>query len=141
MQILDYPYGVWKVKLNKKIIKTNFAPEAIGVYSQGVQVGEYIYTSGQIALDPKSGKLKTGSFKIEVHQVLSNIDAILKKGGGSLDSIIKLTVYLTDLNNFSIVNEIFAEYFPDNPPARSAMQISALPMDANIEIEAIGVSK
>ena len=107
MRILDYPYGVWKVKLNKKIIKTNFAPEAIGVYSQGVQVGEYIYTSGQIALDPKSGKLKTGSFKIEVHQVLSNIDEILKKGGGSLDSIIKLTVYLTDLNNFSIVNEIY----------------------------------
>ena len=72
---------------------------------------------------------------------LKNIDAILKKGGGSLNSIIKLTVYLTDLNNFSIVNEIFAEYFPENPPARSAMQISALPMDANIEIEAIGVLK
>jgi len=120
------------------IIHTTEAPKAIGTYSQGIKSDNFVFTSGQIPINPKSGKLIKGDFKSEVKQVLTNLNGVLKGGGSSLESAVKLTVFLTDLSYFSQVNEIFNEFFPDNPPARSAVQVSALPMNARIEIDAVG---
>ena len=122
----------------KKIINITDAPEAIGTYSQGIRVGDFIYTSGQIPLDPQSGNLISGDFKTEIRQVLNNVDAVLKGGGSSLQSAVKLTVFITDLNFFTDVNVVLREYFIKDPPARSAVQVSALPMGVRIEIEAVG---
>ena len=126
------------IRLNKVVIRTYDAPKAIGNYSQGIRFGNLVYTSGQIPLNPKSGELISGDFKAEVHQVLNNLEGVLKGGGSSLQCAVKLTVFLTDLSYFSQVNEVFDGFFPENPPARSAVQVSALPMSARIEIEAIG---
>ena len=123
----------------KKIINITDAPEAIGTYSQGIRVGDFIYTSGQIPLDPQSGNLISGDFKTEIRQVLNNVDAVLKGGGSSLQSAVKLTVFITDLNFFTDVNVVLREYFIKDPPARSAVQVSALPMGVRIEIEAVGI--
>ena len=124
--------------MNKKIIKIKDAPESIGTYSQGIRAGNFIYTSGQIPINPQTGNLVTGNIKAETRQVLDNLDAVLKGGGGSLKSALKLTIFFTDINYFSKVNEVFKEYFPENPPARSVIQVSALPMAVHIEIEAVG---
>ena len=125
--------------MNKEVINTKYAPESIGTYSQGMRVGNLIYTSGQIPIDPQTGNLKTDDIKAEIRQVLDNLNAVLEGSGSALQSTVKLTVFVTDLGFFSEVNEVFKEYFPENPPARSAVQVSALPMGARIEIEAIGV--
>ena len=124
--------------MDKVVIHTTEAPKAIGTYSQGIKSDNFVFTSGQIPINPKSGKLIKGDFKSEVKQVLINLNGVLKGGGSSLQQAIKLTVFLTDLSHFAQVNEIFNEFFPDNPPARSAVQVSALPMNARIEIEAVG---
>ena len=124
--------------MDKVVIHTTEAPKAIGTYSQGIKSDNFVFTSGQIPINPKSGKLIKGDFKSEVKQVLINLNGVLKGGGSSLQQAIKLTVFLTDLSHFAQVNEIFDEFFPDNPPARSAVQVSALPMNARIEIDAIG---
>ena len=124
--------------MDRVVIHTNEAPKAIGTYSQGIKSDNFVFTSGQIPINPKSGKLIKGDFKSEVKQVLTNLNGVLKGGGSSLESAVKLTVFLTDLSHFSQVNEIFNEFFPDNPPARSAVQVSALPMNARIEIDAVG---
>ena len=120
------------------VIETLDAPQAIGTYSQGIKSGHLVFTSGQIPLNPETGELITGDFKSEISQVLTNLNAVLKSGGSSLKKAIKLTVFLTDLSYFPQVNEVFKEFFPENPPARSAVQVSALPMNAKIEIEAVG---
>ena len=120
------------------VIETLDAPQAIGTYSQGIKYGNLVFTSGQIPLNPKTGELINGDFKSEISQVLTNLNGVLKSGGSSLKKAIKLTVFLTDLSYFPQVNEVFKEFFPENPPARSAVQVSALPMNAKIEIEAVG---
>ena len=120
------------------VIETLDAPQAIGTYSQGIKSGNLVFTSGQIPLNPETGELINGDFKMEISQVLTNLNAVLKSGGSSLKKAIKLTVFLTDLSYFPQVNEVFKEFFPENPPARSAVQVSALPMNAKIEIEAVG---
>ena len=120
------------------VIETLDAPQAIGTYSQGIKSGNLVFTSGQIPLNPETGELIRGDFKSEISQVLTNLNAVLKSGGSSLKKAIKLTVFLTDLSYFPQVNEVFKEFFPENPPARSAVQVSALPMNAKIEIEAVG---
>ena len=125
--------------MDKVVIHTNEAPKAIGTYSQGIKSNNFVFTSGQIPINPQSGKLIRGDFKSEVKQVLINLNGVLKGGGSSLQQAIKLTVFLTDLSYFAQVNEIFDEFFPDNPPARSAVQVSALPMNARIEIDAVGL--
>ena len=122
----------------KEVISIKGAPEAIGKYSQGIRIGNVIYTSGQIPLDPKTGNLISGGIKAEIRQVLDNLDAVLKGGGSSLQSVVKLTVFVTDLAYFPDLNEVFREYFVKEPPARSAVQVSALPMGVRIEIEAVG---
>ena len=120
------------------VIETLDAPEAIGTYSQGIKSGNLVFTSGQIPLNPETGELINGDFKSEISQVLTNLNAVLKSGGSSLKQAVKLTVFLTDLSYFPQVNEVFKEFFSENPPARSAVQVSALPMNAKIEIEAVG---
>ena len=124
--------------MGKVVIHTTEAPKAIGAYSQGIKSDNFVFTSGQIPINPQSGELIKGDFKSEVKQVLINLNGVLKGGGSSLQQAIKLTVFLTDLSHFAQVNEIFDEFFPDNPPARSAVQVSALPMNARIEIDAVG---
>ena len=122
-----------------EIINTSNAPKAIGPYSQGICYQNFVYTSGQIPLNPETNKLVQGDFKAEVTQVLQNLDAVLAKGGSCLKKTIKLTVFLTDLTKFSELNEVFELFFDDNPPARSAIEVSALPLDASLEIEAVGI--
>ena len=124
--------------MDKVVIHTTEAPKAIGTYSQGIKSDNFVFTSGQIPINPQSGELIKGDFKSEVKQVLINLNGVLKGGGSSLQQAIKLTVFLTDLSHYAQVNEIFNEFFPDNPPARSAVQVSALPMNARIEIDAVG---
>ena len=123
----------------KEVINIKGAPQAIGTYSQGIRTENFIFTSGQIPINPQTGNLKTDDIKAEIRQVLDNLNAVLEGGGSALQSTVKLTVFVTDLGYFSEVNEVFNEYFPEKPPARSAIQVSALPMGARIEIEAIGV--
>jgi 2-iminobutanoate/2-iminopropanoate deaminase len=124
--------------LGNIVIETSDAPEAIGTYSQGIKSGNLVFTSGQIPLNPETGELINGDFKMEISQVLTNLNAVLKSGGSSLKKAIKLTVFLTDLSYFPQVNEVFSEFFPEDSPARSVVQVSALPMNAKIEIEAVG---
>ena len=124
--------------MSKSAICTPNAPKAIGTYSQGIRSGNLVFTSGQIPINPQSGKLISDDFQAEVHQVLNNLDSVLKGGGSSLQCAVKLTVFLTDLSYFAQVNKVFDVFFPENPPARSALQVSALPMNSRIEIEAIG---
>ena len=124
--------------MGKVVIHTTEAPKAIGTYSQGIKSDNFVFTSGQIPINPQSGELIKGDFKSEVKQVLINLNGVLRGGGSSLQQAIKLTVFLTDLSYFAQINEIFDDFFPDNPPARSAVQVSALPMNARIEIDAVG---
>ena len=124
--------------MSKLVIQTSNAPQPIGTYSQGIKSGELVFTSGQIPINPKTGELIIGDFKAEVYQVLTNLNGVLKGGGSSLQSAVKLTVFITDLSYFGEVNEVFNSFFTNKPPARSSVQVSALPMNARIEIEAIG---
>ncbi len=123
--------------MNKRIIKTDQAPAAIGPYSQAVRIGNMFYTSGQIALDPRSGEFISGEIEQETERTLENISAILKADGLSLDNIVKTTVYLTDLRYFTRMNQIYEKYFSENKPARACVQVAALPKGAKVEIEAI----
>ena len=125
---------------SRKIIKTDNAPQAIGVYSQGVEVGNLIFTSGQIPLT-KNGELIKDDFKSESIQIIKNIESILISGGSSLSDIVKITVYLTDLSLFSQLNEVFEQFFIEDPPARSAVEVKGLPMGSRIEMEAIALKR
>ena len=120
-------------------VKTKNAPKAIGAYSQGSIFENLVFTSGQIAINPISGNLVTDDFSKEVEQVLENIKSVLEAGGSNLDNIIKLTVFITDMSNFKFVNEVFETFFIDEYPARSVVEVSGLPLNVNIEIEAIGI--
>ena len=120
-----------------KTINTQKAPQAIGPYSQAKVVNQFVFTSGQIPLRA-DGVMVSGDFELECIQVLNNLKEILESSGSNIFNIIKLTVYLTDLSNFSILNTVFEKYFNDSLPARSTIQVSALPKDARVEIEAIG---
>ncbi|GAA0070442.1 RidA family protein [Clostridium sardiniense] len=120
----------------KKIINTEHAPAAIGPYSQGLVVGDLIYTSGQLPLNPQTKVLET-EIKAATKQSLENCKAILEAAGASLDKVFKTTVFVKDLNDFAAVNKVYGTYFNENPPARSCVQVAKLPMDAPIEIEVI----
>ncbi|MEK9630126.1 MAG: RidA family protein [Nitrospinota bacterium] len=123
--------------MNKKIISTSEAPAAIGPYSQAIRIGNFLYTSGQISLDPKSMEMVTGSIEIETEKVLKNIEAILKADGLSFNNVIKTTVYLADLSEFTRMNEVYEKFFSENKPARACVQVAALPKGAKVEIDAI----
>ena len=124
--------------MSKAIISTEHAPSAIGTYSQAVAVNGVVYMSGQIPLDPATMELRDG-IREQVAQVFTNLKAVAEAAGGSLAEIVQLRVYLTDLSNFPVVNEVMAEYFQEPFPARAAVGVSALPKDAAVEIEAIMV--
>ena len=121
----------------KKIISTNEAPGAIGPYSQAVRIGSFLFCSGQIPLDPKSGQIGPGDIAAQTRRVLDNIAAVLRAEGLSFDHVVKTTIFLSDLGDFQTVNEIYGSYFRQDPPARSTVQVSALPKGAKIEIDAI----
>ena len=124
--------------MTKEVINTNNAPEAIGPYSQGVIVGDFVYTSGQIPLNPVTGELVT-DIKLATKQSMENIKAILEEAGTTLNNVVKTSIFLKDLNDFEAVNEVYGTYFIENKPARSCVQVAKLPKDAVIEIEAIAV--
>ena len=121
----------------KKPISTNKAPAAIGPYSQAIQWGDVVFISGQVAFIPGSGELNNNTFEDEVNQVIDNLDAICKEAGGGLDNILKLSIFLTDLSNFDAVNNLMKERFTEPFPARSTIEVSRLPKDVNIEMDAI----
>ena len=124
--------------MTKEVINTNNAPEAIGPYSQVVIVGDFVYTSGQIPLNPATGELVT-DIKLATKQSMENIKAILEEAGTSLNNVVKTSIFLKDLNDFEAVNEVYGTYFIENKPARSCVQVAKLPKGAVIEIEAIAV--
>ena len=121
----------------KKIVSAEDAPAAIGPYSHGVNIGDFFFTSGQIPLVPETGKLAGDTIEIQTEQVLKNLSAVLSANGMTFANVIKTTVFLTDLSDFSTVNQIYASRFSVQPPARSCVQVAALPAGAKIEIELI----
>jgi 2-iminobutanoate/2-iminopropanoate deaminase len=125
----------------KKIISTSEAPAAIGPYSQAVRSGNFLFCSGQIPLDPKSGQIVSGDIATQTRRVLDNIGAVLKAEGLTFENIVKTTIFLTDLGDFQTVNETYGSYFKQQPPARSTVQVSALPKGAKVEIEVIAVAE
>jgi reactive intermediate/imine deaminase len=123
--------------MTREIIKTDRAPQAIGTYSQAVKVGTTVYLSGQIALDPQTMTMVDGDIEAEVRRVFDNLRAVTQAAGGSLADAVKLNVYLIDLGNFALVNQIMAEYFEEPYPARAAIGVASLPKDARIEIDGV----
>jgi 2-iminobutanoate/2-iminopropanoate deaminase len=126
--------------MDKKIIATSKAPAAIGPYSQAIRIGDFLYTSGQISLDPETMEMITGDIEVETEKVLKNIEAILKADGLDLNNIIKTTVYLTDLSEFARMNQVYEKFFADTKPARACVQVAALPKGAKVEIDAVAHS-
>ena len=124
----------------KKIIATTDAPKAIGPYSQAVQVNGQIYVSGQLPVDPSTGKIVEGDISAQTEQVMKNIGAILEAAGCTFADVVKSTVLLHDIKDFKAMNEVYGRYYPENSPARAAYQVANLPLDAKIEIETIAVN-
>ena len=123
--------------MNKKAVDTDGAPAAIGTYSQAIKSGDLVFLSGQIPLDPATMELKGGDFEARARQVFDNLKAVAFAAGGDLDSVVKVTVYLTDLSNFTTVNAVMADYFTEPYPARAALGVASLPKGADVEAEAI----
>ncbi len=123
--------------MSVETIKTPHAPEAVGPYSQGVLAGCFLYASGQIPLDPKTGKLVSGDLETQVRQIFSNLDAVLKAGESSFEDVVKTTVYLISMDDFPTLNKIYADYFPNLKPARSTFAVAALPLGARVEIDLV----
>ncbi len=121
----------------KERVNTPAAPAAIGPYSQAIKAGDFLFLSGQIPLDPATGALVSGGIVEQTHQVLKNLQAVLTEAGATFEHVVKTTVYVADLNDFGKVNEIYAEYFPDPPPARATIQAARLPRDVRVEIDLI----
>ena len=126
--------------MEKKIIATTKAPAAIGPYSQAIKIDNFLYTSGQISLDAETMEMVTGSIEIETEKVLQNLEAILMEDGLNLNHVIKTTVYLSDLGDFSKMNQVYESFFSDNKPARACVQVAALPKGAKVEIDAVAYS-
>lgn len=123
----------------KKIIATDKAPAAIGPYSQAVEANGTLYISGQIPIDPATGKVVEGDITVQTERVLKSISAILEESGMTLDNVVKSTVLLKDINDFKAMNEVYGRYYTSEPPARAAFQVACLPLDVLVEIETIAV--
>lgn len=126
-----------EIHMPKKVISTDKAPQAIGPYSQAIQVDKQLFVSGQIAIDPATGEVQLGDIESQTHRVMQNLSAILEAAGGSLDSVAKCTIFLKDLGNFTAVNEIYGSYFNEEPPARATVEVSELPKGVDVEIDAV----
>jgi 2-iminobutanoate/2-iminopropanoate deaminase len=120
-----------------RIISTPNAPKAVGPYSQAVRAGKLLFTSGQIPLDPRTGKLEAGPIDAQTRRVMDNLGAILEAAGATFSDVVKATVYVADLSDFAAVNAVYTGYFPSEPPARSTVQVAGLPLGARVEIEMI----
>ena len=123
--------------MSKKSIRTDNAPAAIGPYSQGIVSGNFLFTSGQLPIDPATGKIPETGIEDHAHQAFKNLAAIAETAGASLDNVVKTTVFLSDINHFKAVNQVYAQYFKEPFPSRSAFQVAALPLGADIEVEAV----
>ncbi len=126
--------------MEREIISTRAAPAAVGPYSQGVRSGSLIFTAGQIGLDPETGQMAGGDLETQTRQVMRNLSAVLEAAGSGLERVIKTTIFLTDMGEFATVNRIYGEFFSETPPARSTVEVSALPLGALVEIEMVAVS-
>ncbi len=125
--------------MSRDVIRTAGAPQAIGPYSQAIGVDQFVFVSGQIPLDPATGELVAGDISVQMRRVLQNVQAILEAAGSSLAQVIKTTVFLTDIGDFAAMNTVYAEFFAQDPPARSAVQVAALPRGALVEIEVVAL--
>ena len=121
------------------VVYSSQAPEPIGPYSQAVQAGNMLFVSGQIAIDRSTGNVITGSIPDETHQVMKNLKAVLEAAGMDFSQVVKCSIFLKDMNNFPVVNEIYGQYFSSTPPARETVEVSRLPKDVNVEISCIAV--
>lgn len=125
--------------MERKIINTKNAPAPIGPYNQAVFAGDTLYISGQIPIDPQTGELANENLQSETHQCMKNLDAILKEAGMSFSNVVKSTIFITDMKRFAEINEVYAQYFTSEPPARETVQVAALPKFVNVEISMIAV--
>ena len=125
--------------MEKRVIQTEKAPKAIGPYSQAIQAVNFLFLSGQIPLDPASGELVKGDIREQTRRVLENLKGVLESQDLGMGDVVKVTIFLKEMGNFSQVNEVYATYFPSSPPARSTVEVASLPGDADIEIEAIAI--
>jgi len=123
--------------MTRKVISTDQAPSAIGPYSQAIAAGGFVFISGQLPIDPTDGKMVEGKIAARTHQILNNARKIAEEAGAAMTNVVKTTIFLTDLADFQEVNAAYSEHFPDAPPARSTVQVAALPLGSNIEIEFI----
>jgi 2-iminobutanoate/2-iminopropanoate deaminase len=123
--------------MERQVVSTDGAPKAIGPYSQAIRVGDFVFCSGQAGLDPATGSLVAGGIEAETLRVLQNLAAVLEAAGSSMGRVVKTTVFITNMDEFQKMNAVYAEFFPAPPPARSTVQVSRLPKDACVEIEAI----
>jgi 2-iminobutanoate/2-iminopropanoate deaminase len=121
------------------VISTEKAPAAVGPYSQGIRAGHLVFTAGQLGMDPATGKLVEGGVQAQARQALTNLREVLEAADSSLDRAVKVTVFLKDINDFKAVNEVYAQFFTQDPPARSAVQVAALPLGGMVEIEAVAI--
>ena len=123
--------------MKREAVRTEAAPAAIGPYSQAVRAGGFLFCSGQIPLDPSTGKMTDGGIEAQAERVLKNLDAVLTAGGATLRTVVKTTVYLVDLGDFPAMNAVYGNYFPENPPARATVQVAGLPAGARVEVDAV----
>jgi 2-iminobutanoate/2-iminopropanoate deaminase len=124
---------------DREVVSTDRAPGAVGPYSQGIRVGHFVFTAGQLGIDPATGKMVEGGVQAQARQSLTNVRGVLEAAGSSLEQVVKVTVFLQDMNDFKAVNEVYAQFFTQAPPARSAVQVAALPLGGLVEIEAIAI--
>jgi 2-iminobutanoate/2-iminopropanoate deaminase len=123
----------------REVIHTDDAPKAVGPYSQAIRVGDFVYTAGQVGINPASGKIEGTEVKAQTHQVIKNLTAILTAAGTSLNQVVKTTVFLASMEDFAAMNSVYAEYFSEAPPARSTVEVSKLPLGALVEIEVVAL--
>jgi 2-iminobutanoate/2-iminopropanoate deaminase len=124
---------------SRTIVETDNAPGAIGPYSQAVKTSSLVFVSGQLAIDPATGELKNDDIQIETRQVMHNLKNVLEAAGSSLQKVVKTTLFIKDMNNFPVINEVYGDFFESDPPARACVEVARLPKDANVEIEAVGL--
>ncbi len=125
--------------MDKTVVHTKKAPAAVGPYSQAIKTGNFVFTAGQVAIDPAAGKLIEGDISAQTEQVMRNLQEVLRAAGTNLDRVVKTTVFLQDMAHFAAMNEVYGTYFADNPPARSTIAVAALPLGALVEIEAVAL--
>jgi 2-iminobutanoate/2-iminopropanoate deaminase len=125
----------------RDVIATNEAPGAVGPYSQAIAIDGLVFTAGQIPVNPATGTIEAETIEDQTRQVLSNVDAVLRAAGSGLHRVVKMTVFMTDLGDFQAMNGVYAEFFPSEPPARSAVQVVALPLGVQIEMEAVALTR